>query len=208
MTDVEHVRQEFRGNITTKAFPAVEELEFQEMLKWVEWSQVGQDDFPSLRLLKIKDSHELRYLPQELSSSLTKLVIKDCSKLASLPAIPNLTTLVLKSKINEQILNDLHFPHLRSLKVLLSRSIEHLLLDNQNHPLLEVLVISVCPRLHSIMGLSSLGSLKFLKIHRCPYLQLPSDKPLSTQLQRLTITKCPLLADWLEVQISHQQCQV
>nr|ALO70100.1 NBS-LRR-like resistance protein [Oryza sativa] len=208
MTDVEHVRQEFRGNITTKAFPAVEGLEFQEMLKWVEWSQVGQDDFPSLRLLKIKDSHELRYLPQELSSSLTKLVIKDCSKLASLPAIPNLTTLVLKSKINEQILNDLHFPHLRSLKVLLSRSIEHLLLDNQNHPLLEVLVISVCPRLHSIMGLSSLGSLKFLKIHRCPYLQLPSDKPLSTQLQRLTITKCPLLADWLGVQISHQQCQL
>uniref|UniRef100_A0A0E0D361 Uncharacterized protein n=1 Tax=Oryza meridionalis TaxID=40149 RepID=A0A0E0D361_9ORYZ len=74
MTGVEHVRQEFRGNITTKAFPALEELEFQEILKWVEWSQVGQDDFPSLRLLKIKDSHELRYLPQELSSSLTKLL--------------------------------------------------------------------------------------------------------------------------------------
>ncbi|KAF0921679.1 hypothetical protein E2562_013416, partial [Oryza meyeriana var. granulata] len=205
MTGVEHVRQEFRGSITTKAFPALEELEFEEILKWVEWSQVFQDDFPSLRLLKLKDNHELRYLPQKLSSSLTKLVIKGCSKLASLPAIPNLTTLVLKNKINEQLLNYLHFPRLRSLKMLLSRSIEHILLDNQNHPLLEVLVVSVCPRLHSIMGLSSLGSLKFLKINRCPYLQLPSDKPLPPQLQRLTITKCPLLADWMEIQSSQQQ---
>uniref|UniRef100_A0A0D9VVV8 NB-ARC domain-containing protein n=1 Tax=Leersia perrieri TaxID=77586 RepID=A0A0D9VVV8_9ORYZ len=208
MTAVEHVRQEFRGSVTTKAFPALEELEFEEILKWIEWSHVFQDDFPSIRLLKIKDSNELRYLPERLSSSLTKFVIKDCSKLASLPAIPNLTTLVLKSKINEQLLNDLHFPHLRSLKLLLSRSIEHILLDNQNHPLLEVLVISVCPRLHSIMGLSTLGSLKILKINRCPYLQLSFDKPLPPQLRRLTITKCPLLADWLEIQSSRHQYQL
>ncbi|XP_015690672.2 putative disease resistance RPP13-like protein 1 [Oryza brachyantha] len=208
MTGVEHVGQEFRGSITTRAFPALEELEFKEILKWVEWSQIGQDDFPSLRLLKIKENHELRYLPHTLSSSLTKLVIKDCSKLASLPAIPNLTALVLKGKINEQLLNDLHFPCLRSLKVLLSRSIEHILLDSRNHPLLEVLVISVCPCLHSIMGLSNLGSLKFLNINRCPYLQLPSDKPLSPHLQRLTITKCPLLAHWLEIQNSRLQCQL
>lgn len=208
MTGVERVRQEFRGNIATKAFPALEELEFEEILKWVEWSDVVDDDFPSLRQLKIKDSHELRYLPQKLSSSLTKMVIKDCSKLSSLPAVPNLTTLVLKSKINEDLLNALHFPLLRSLKVLLSQSIECILLNNQNHPLLEVLAISVCPRLQSVMGLSSLGSLKFLKINACPYLQLPFDQPLPPQLQRLNITKCPKLEDWLEFQTSEHQDQV
>nr|AAP05797.1 putative disease resistance complex protein [Oryza sativa Japonica Group] len=116
MEEVERIGQEFHGENSTNRFPVLEELEFENMPKWVEWTGVFDGDFPSLRELKIKDSGELRTLPHQLSSSLKKLVIKKCEKLTRLPTIPNLTILLLMGNLSEEIHNSLDFPMLQILK--------------------------------------------------------------------------------------------
>uniref|UniRef100_I1PD04 NB-ARC domain-containing protein n=1 Tax=Oryza glaberrima TaxID=4538 RepID=I1PD04_ORYGL len=183
MEEVERIGQEFHGENSTNRFPVLEELEFENMPKWVEWTGVFDGDFPSLRELKIKDSGELRTLPHKLSSSLKKLVIKKCEKLTKLPTIPNLTILLLKGNLSEEIHNSLDFPMLQILKVCFSQKLVCLELNNKNLPILEVLAISGCRGLFSVVGLFSLESLKLLKIKDCPNLQCPL-QPLQQQLQQ------------------------
>uniref|UniRef100_J3LQG1 NB-ARC domain-containing protein n=1 Tax=Oryza brachyantha TaxID=4533 RepID=J3LQG1_ORYBR len=116
MEEVERIGQEFHGKNSTNRFPALEELEFEKMPKWVEWSGVADADFPSLRQLKIKDCNELRILPQKLSPSLKNLVINKCERLARLPTVANLTSLLLKGNFSEEIHSGLDFPVLKVLK--------------------------------------------------------------------------------------------
>nr|CAB3499071.1 unnamed protein product [Digitaria exilis] len=80
MFSQERIGQEFYGQDSVDPFPALEKLEFQDMPNWVEWDEVSETDFPSLCELKIKDSNELRVLPQKLPSHLKKLVIINCEK--------------------------------------------------------------------------------------------------------------------------------
>jgi len=49
MEGVERIGQEFYGQGSTKRFPALELLEFQDTPKWVEWYDIAESDFPSLR---------------------------------------------------------------------------------------------------------------------------------------------------------------
>jgi cinnamyl-alcohol dehydrogenase len=109
MEGVERIGQEFYGQGSTKRFPALELLEFQDTPKWVEWYDIAESDFPSLRELKIKDSNELRVLPQKLPAHMKKLVITNCEKMIRLPIAPSLTSLVLKGNIHEETLSCLHF---------------------------------------------------------------------------------------------------
>uniref|UniRef100_A0A0E0H2J4 NB-ARC domain-containing protein n=2 Tax=Oryza TaxID=4527 RepID=A0A0E0H2J4_ORYNI len=201
MEEVERIGQEFHGENSTNRFPVLEELEFENMPKWVEWTGVFDGDFPSLRELKIKDSGELRTLPHQLSSSLKKLVIKKCEKLTRLPTIPNLTILLLMGNLSEEIHNSLDFPMLQILKVCFTQKLVCLELDNKNLPILEALAISGCRGLFSVVGLFSLESLKLLKIKDCPNLQCPL-QPLQQQLQQCIITNCPQLQEWIEWQQS------
>ncbi|XP_062211714.1 putative disease resistance RPP13-like protein 1 isoform X2 [Phragmites australis] len=198
MRGVQHLGKEFCGQGDTRGFPSLKDLEFENMPTWVEWSGVADGDFPCLHELRIKESIELRYLPQRLSSSLSKLVIKNCDKLHKLPALPNLSSLILKGKLNEELFSDLDLPLLRALKVSLSHNIECILL--QNLPSLELLVIRTCRKLQALGGLRNLRSLKLLNIIACPKLHLTCDQPLPQQLERLSILKCPQLEDWLELQ--------
>lgn len=131
----------------------------------------------------------MRYLPRPLSASLSKLVIKNCDKLVKLPHLPNLSSLVLKGKHNEELFSDLDLPLLRALKVSLSHNIEYAVFS-QNLPLLELLVVCTCHQLQELVGLSKLQSLKLLNIIAYRKLQLPFDQPLSQQLEGLTILKC------------------
>uniref|UniRef100_A0A0A8ZXP6 Uncharacterized protein n=1 Tax=Arundo donax TaxID=35708 RepID=A0A0A8ZXP6_ARUDO len=199
MRGVKHIRDEFCGQGDTRGFPALKDLEFENMPTWVEWSGVADGDFPCLHELKIKESIELRYLPQPLSCSLSKLVIKNCDKLLKLPALPNISSLILKGNLNEELISDLDLPLLRALKVSLSHNIECILL-NRNLPLLEFLAIRKCTKLKELVGLSNLRSLKLLNIIGCQKLQLRFDQPLPQQLARLTVLKCPQLEDWFEFQ--------
>ncbi|CAD6344095.1 unnamed protein product [Miscanthus lutarioriparius] len=199
MRGVRHISKEFCGQGDTKGFPSLKDLEFENMPAWVEWSGVDDGDFYCLHELRIKECFELRYLPRPLSASLSKLVIKNCDKLVRLPHLPNLSSLVLKGKLNEELFSDLDLPLLRALKVSLSHNIECVVLS-QNLPLLELLAVRACHKLQELVGLSNLQSLKLLNIIACRKLHLPFDQPLPQQLERLTILKCPQLHDWLEFQ--------
>lgn len=208
MECVERIGQEFYGQDSVDPFPALEKLEFQDMPNWVEWDEVSETDFPSLCELKIKDSNELRVLPQKLPSHLKKLVIINCEKVVRLPIVPCLTHLVLKGNINEETTSCLHFPLLRALKACFLTKAEEIKLENM--PMLEGLAIVGCKRLFSIEGLWSVESLSLLKIIDCPNLQLPL-KPLPQKVQQCTVTNCPQLhewAEWQEAQMSETQSQV
>ncbi|CAD6205709.1 unnamed protein product [Miscanthus lutarioriparius] len=197
MEGVERIGQEFYGQDSTKRFPALELLEFQDMPKWVEWYDIAESDFPSLRELKIKDSNELRVLPQKLPAHLKKLVITNCEKLIRLPIAPSLTSLVLKGNIHEETLSCLHFPLLRTLKVCFLRTAKFIKLENM--PMLEGLAIVGCRQLFSVAGLSNLESLSLLNIKGCPNLHLPFE-PLPQKVQQSTVTNCPQLQEWTEWQ--------
>ncbi|CAN6282379.1 unnamed protein product [Urochloa humidicola] len=197
MKCVERIGREFYGQDSVERFPALEKLEFQDMPKWVEWYEVSETDFPCLRELKIKDSNELRVLPQKLPSQLKKLVMINCEKVVRLPNVRCLTHLVLKGNIDEEALSHLHFPLLRALKVCFLRKAEEIKLGNM--PMLEGLAITRCKRLLSIEGLCSAESLSLLKIKDCPNLQLPL-KPLPQRVQQSTVTNCPQLQEWAEWQ--------
>ncbi|CAD6344094.1 unnamed protein product [Miscanthus lutarioriparius] len=197
MEGVERTGQEFYGQDSTKRFPALELLEFQDMPKWVEWYDIAESDFPSLRELKIKDSNELRVLPQKLPAHLKKLVITNCEKLIRLPIAPSLTSLVLKGNIHEETLSCLHFPLLRTLKVCFLRTAKFIKLENM--PMLEGLAIVGCRQLFSVAGLSNLESLSLLNIKGCPNLHLPFES-LPQKVQQSTVTNCPQLQEWTEWQ--------
>jgi cinnamyl-alcohol dehydrogenase len=197
MEGVERIGQEFYGQDSTERFPALELLEFQDMPKWVEWYDIAESDFPSLRELKIKDSNELRVLPQKLPAHLKKLVITNCEKLIRPPIAPSLTSLVLKGNIHEETLSCLHFPLLRTLKVCFLRTAKFIKLENM--PMLEGLAIVGCRQLFSVAGLSNLESLSLLNIKGCPNLHLPFE-PLPQKVQQATVTNCPQLQEWAEWQ--------
>jgi cinnamyl-alcohol dehydrogenase len=189
-------------------FPALKKLEFEDMPKWVEWYGGSETDFPSLLELKIKDSNELRVLPQKLPSHLKKLVIINCEKVVRIPNVPCLTHLLLKGNIDEEALRRLQFPLLRTLKVCFLRKAEEVKLENL--PKLEGLAITGCKRLFSVEGLYGAESLSVLKIEDCPNLQLPL-KQLPQKVQQATITNCPQLqewAEWQQAQMSEPQYQV
>ncbi|KAF8722010.1 hypothetical protein HU200_022634 [Digitaria exilis] len=208
MECVERIGQEFYGQDSVDPFPALEKLEFQDMPNWVEWDEVSETDFPSLCELKIKDSNELRVLPQKLPSHLKKLVIINCEKVVILPIVPCLAHLVLKGNINEETTSCLHFPLLRALKACFLTKAEEIKLENM--PMLEGLAIVGCKRLFSIEGLWSVESLSLLKIIDCPNLQLPL-KPLPQKVQQCTVTNCPQLhewAEWQQAQMSETQSQI
>ncbi|KAJ1294711.1 hypothetical protein BS78_01G166600 [Paspalum vaginatum] len=142
MEAVERIGQEFYGQESTERFPALGLLEFRDMPKWVEWHDIAESDFPSLRELKIQDSNELRVLPQKLPVHLKKLVITNCEKLVRLPVVPCLTSLVLKGNIHEETLSCLDFPLLRTLKVCFLKKAKLIRLENM--PLVEGLPIIGC----------------------------------------------------------------
>ncbi|TVU19380.1 hypothetical protein EJB05_35525, partial [Eragrostis curvula] len=63
MCSVKQISQEFYGNSTT--FAHLEELQFDDMPNWVEWTQEKRDTevFPKLRKLKLSDCPELIKVP-------------------------------------------------------------------------------------------------------------------------------------------------
>ncbi|WVZ59715.1 hypothetical protein U9M48_009825 [Paspalum notatum var. saurae] len=81
MEAVERIGEEFYGQECTERFPALRQLKFQDMPKWVEWNDIAERDLSSLNELTIEDNNELRVLPQKLPAHLKKLVIKNCEKL-------------------------------------------------------------------------------------------------------------------------------
>ncbi|XP_022746867.1 putative disease resistance RPP13-like protein 1 isoform X2 [Durio zibethinus] len=98
MRSVTSVGVEFFGKNVPHAFPSLETLEFENMLKWENWNfwEVNEESrkFPKLRELRIVNCPELLGSIPENLPSLEKLVICYCKKLViSIQSLPKLSEL-------------------------------------------------------------------------------------------------------------------
>lgn len=183
-------------NSASKGFPVLEFLEFKDMLRWMLWLKVQNDEFHSLITLRVIDCPVLRELPDPLSSSLTKLVIKDCDRLLRVPFLPSLRKLTLKGQLKEEIFSSLDLPSLVTMKVCKSNNIRSLKFNSQKLALLEVLVIHKFRNLQSISEFSGLESLKLFKISSCSKVRFSLSEGIPPTLRHLSISDCPKLAAW------------
>ncbi|XP_022748112.1 putative disease resistance RPP13-like protein 1 [Durio zibethinus] len=98
LDNVTSVGVEFFGKNAPNAFPSLETLEFENMLKWENWNfcEVNEEarKFPKLRELRIVNCPELLGSIPENLPSLEKLVISYCEKLViSIQSLPMLSEL-------------------------------------------------------------------------------------------------------------------
>ncbi|KAJ3674826.1 hypothetical protein LUZ60_005442 [Juncus effusus] len=196
MWSVEQVGSDFCYYGEFIGFPSLEYLEFFDMLNWVEWFGVDYTEFDSLSTLRIIDCPKLANLPEPFSSSLTKLVMKDCGKLVKLPALTSLTSLTLKGKLNERVFSFLDFPSLRTLKICYSSNIRSIGISYRELFLLEVLVIHSCRNLQLVSGFTGLKTLKIFKICTCCKVKFDRDEEIPPSVQHLDISDCPMLKGW------------
>ncbi|RRT62436.1 hypothetical protein B296_00019713 [Ensete ventricosum] len=64
---IKRVGREFCGGGDSKAFPALETLEFDDMYEWEEWCGVEDSDFPCLRRLRFYGCMKLNSFPDAVS---------------------------------------------------------------------------------------------------------------------------------------------
>jgi Leucine rich repeat/NB-ARC domain len=203
MWSIHRVDREFCcHNPETKGFQSLESLEFMYMPKWLEWSGVVNGEFCSLQTVRISDCRELRCLPQPFSISLTKMVIKNCKELKSLPFLPSLGTLILTGDLSEDLLFNLQLPSVKFLKIMSSKNLKYFSLNYESLTSLEVLVIKGCKNLQMVVGISNISSLRQMSVVRCPVLGLPLSEGIPSMLQVLTIVNCPALQEWEKEQTS------
>ncbi|GKV12647.1 hypothetical protein SLEP1_g23770 [Rubroshorea leprosula] len=126
MNRVKKVGLEFYGDDlpSTKRFPSLEILWFQNMVEWEHWSYTHKgdedldDEFPSLRELMIKNCPKLTGdLPRHLPS-LVKLIISHCPKLEGSPmSLPSLCELNIEGWNKEQLKNIVDVTSLTTLRI-------------------------------------------------------------------------------------------
>ncbi|KAJ4765071.1 NB-ARC domain-containing disease resistance protein [Rhynchospora pubera] len=195
MLTVEYVGYEFcHHDGQNKAFSSLNTLEFKYMPKWVRWFGVRFGDFCSLETLKIVECKALHFMSKHLSYSLKKMVLNNCSKLASVPlTLTSLTSLILMGDINKSLLTNTSFSSLKSLEIGFAQNMQYVMLGSM--PLLEVLVIKGCKNLKSLIGLPGLAFLKELELDECPSLMLALDDRIPPHTI-LKVINCPKLCFW------------
>ncbi|XP_072995439.1 putative disease resistance RPP13-like protein 1 [Typha latifolia] len=189
MHAVTRVGSEFYGNGKVKGFPTLEELLFEDMPKWVEWSGLrGTQLFPSLH----------------------KLWISECPKLMEMPAF--------SLPLNQRILSvspqsssvqglDLHFEGYKYFEGSAANSITYLtIMHPDNLKAIEELEISFCNELMPAKGFRELISLNNLTISRCPQLLSSMNRGVKDEnishlfpqsLESLEIKDCNIASDIL-----------
>jgi NB-ARC domain/Leucine rich repeat len=197
MHNLQFIGREFCSpNSETKGFQSLETLEFKYIPNWVRWSGVEHGEFCRLNALRIVCCNELQFLPHTLSSSLTRLLIYNCKELSRLPFLPSLTRLTLSGELSESLLYNLQLPSLQFLKISCTDNITSLSVNGWMFPSLVVLVIKGCKYLQIIAGISSITSLKRLKIVRCRSVQISLSEEIPPSLQQMTIVRCHWLEEW------------
>ncbi|GLT32446.1 hypothetical protein SLA2020_071140 [Shorea laevis] len=181
MNRVKNVGLEFYGDglPSTKRFPSLEILWFQNMLEWECWSSTHKgdedfdDEFPSLCELMIKNCPKLTGdLPRHLPS-LEKVIISHCPKLeGSLVSLPSLCELNIEDCNKEQLKNIVHLTSLTTLRIRSIRDLACLPQEMlQSLGALQTLDVSNCTELTSLWqkgtGLKNIVSLEHLKIKGC-----------------------------------------
>lgn len=148
MPSLVHIGTEFYGEASGQLFPSLEELVLSDFLNLQEWLDPdGKDAFPKL----------------------SKLIVKKCPKLISMPLLASLEHLEIR-KCSAVLFNSIK--NASSLTVLAIEEVAEFSPSSEgifvNNPLLSSLEIIACPGLCFLPSeLGNLNALKSLKIHRC-----------------------------------------
>ncbi|KAJ3669286.1 hypothetical protein LUZ60_011236 [Juncus effusus] len=138
-------------------FSSLEVLEFQDMDEWEDWDTLEPDCF----------------------SNLTKLTIKNCSKLRKIPT----------------------FISLKELKISKSGLLEiRLASDNASSSGIQVIDIRDCQQLTSLFGVQSASCVQTLFISQCPRLHVASSEVFPSEPQSVVVLECPQMKHWCRKQ--------
>ncbi|KAJ3669588.1 hypothetical protein LUZ60_011538 [Juncus effusus] len=153
-SNVEKIGDEFcRDGSSHIAFPALEELLFENMSKWEEWIGVVDADFPCLKKLSILHCPKLKKIPI-IPNELEQLEIIDCGM--------NENQLILPSKMK-----DVEISYCRGLTSVIG-------LHEQNF--LRNLILECCPLLDIPMNSFMQSTTANITICNCPRLNIASFK--------------------------------
>ncbi|XP_008813101.2 putative disease resistance protein RGA3 [Phoenix dactylifera] len=210
MHAVKRVGCEFYGHGTVRGFPSLEHIQFVNMSKWVEWSEIEDSQmFPCLRELKIKNCPKLLKLPT-FPPNLMNISIRDVGPIHNLDfcplSSPLQTLLSLTICSSTMLLDDyLHCHHFRDVEVLnLDMCHQGTLsaVEFREFTSIQRLRVSFCPNLLESMMTEKESccsilpsSLVYLDILQCGI----TDESLSKWMQNLTslctleIGGCPFI---------------
>nr|POE76955.1 putative disease resistance rpp13-like protein 1 [Quercus suber] len=206
------VGREFYGNgySTIKPFRSLEYLSFAYMLEWKEWVTFEDEVFSRLQELHIGGAPKLSVLPNCLPS-LTKLEIRRCEQLVSLPRAPVLREIELLWNWKIQFASGHYYPSLECMTmrgVCDSMSLEFfpklkyiIIYDCENFEYLTSLEIKNCPNFISFpSGGLHAPILTKMKVESCNKLQsLPEGMhTLLPSLVTLELLDCPELESFPE----------
>ncbi|XXG48303.1 hypothetical protein AAC387_Pa02g2794 [Persea americana] len=173
--------------------------------------------FPALKTLKIeKSSNEtLPFAGWELLESLHTILIDNCPRLEFLPdwmgQLETFFTLWIGrcSGFTSLFNGSGQFKALRVLEIFRCNSLRSLSDGLVHFEALESVRVFGCPKLQSLFdGFEQLKSLRWLSIRDCPELKHFPPLQYLTTLERLSISKCPLVKEQLEKEIREDRCNV
>ncbi|XP_039128628.1 putative disease resistance protein At3g14460 [Dioscorea cayenensis subsp. rotundata] len=197
MKSIRYIGPDFRGHCdaSSKAFPALKYIDFEEMPELEVWEGMLNGDFPNLQRVVIKHCPKLKALPQD-SPSLEILEMQDVEMLCSIPTFSSLKSLDLQGKWSDKLLSlSPAFHNLHSLEISWSENLTILQLPEGLNAIKD-LDIRDCPELIRVFGLPQLKSLESLELHALPKLDFSHGDQLPSTLQSLYVTSCTKLS-WL-----------
>lgn len=197
---VQIIGHEFYGDDLLGGFPSLKQLELFDMSNLLEWRNfnlyLSKVACPRLETLSIQGCTKLTTLP--MLPNLRKLALSNCNLmlLGSLTHLKSLSSLVIDEFREQGTISTTNLGRLTSIRTLTIYDCNDLisLLDEgmQGFTSLEQLSILFCAKLKSLpMGLKYLTSLKKLHIEECKELvNIPDIFPNLSFLQELSIKGC------------------
>ncbi|KAL0929108.1 hypothetical protein M5K25_001050 [Dendrobium thyrsiflorum] len=160
------------------SYSKLQDITLEGCNKWDGLGRVLDRDLPCLQSISIIDCAMLKYIKIMQSSSLRRLLVQKCPKIAALHGICSL----------------------HKLERLEIRQCENLLISAEEilPSKLQFVYLEECQKLKSIIGLQNLPSLKELKLKSCWELELTLEEKLSTMPSVLEIVDCPRLEKWCQ----------
>ncbi|XP_020551714.1 putative disease resistance protein RGA3 [Sesamum indicum] len=201
MSKITFIGEEFYGDdVTVISFPSLQELFMGEFASLSEWSSPdGKEVFPKLSKLILRNCQNLVSIPSLVS--LKHLELHNCKSaiLTCMEELSQLTTLVIDGfpeliSIPEKLLRDK--PHLACLKIISSPKLRSLFPEFSGLNSLRSLTIRWCEELQMLPhGFQNLTSLESLEISDCHSLISLSENVIGhlRSLQTLSIENCSSL---------------
>ncbi|KAF2320980.1 hypothetical protein GH714_032386 [Hevea brasiliensis] len=199
MPSLKHIGPEFYGEDTRQLFPSLEELVLIDFIILQEWlGPDGKDAFPKLSKLIVKKCPKLTSMP--LLASLQHLELRECSAVLfnSIRCASSLTVLAVEKVPDFSPLSGgsiVNNPLLSSLEIIACPGLCFLPSESGNLTALKSLKIHWCEELSSFrQGFQNLKALEFLEICDCHgIISIPEGIESLGSLRSLSIENCDSL---------------